>query len=229
MNVSKQYDEQENKALDQVYFKINPGEHVAFVGRTGSGKSTAAKTLLRLFEFQSGKILLDGIDIRRYKVHFLREQIGFVTQDSTVFPGTIKENLIFDESKSDGEIYEACSQTGLLDILEKKGLSVSSHLDPEKTLSYGEKQLLSLTRVFLRSPSILILDEATAGMDSQLEQIVSNAQMKLMNGRTTISIAHKTSAIENVDRIFYFSHGTVSTSPKTSRGDDQWKTSEKKL
>jgi|LUMW01.1.fsa_nt_gb ABC-type multidrug transport system fused ATPase/permease subunit len=196
--------------LRKVSFNISAGEKVGLVGRTGSGKTTTVSLLSRLYEFQSGEILIDDIPLRSIERNYLRDNIGFVSQDVIIFKGTLAENLICERNVSLGAVEKACELTGLKKVMLKNNLSLDSMiLDLGANLSAGEKQLVSLTRVLLKNPGILILDEATANIDPFYEKLIHDAVDKIMLGRTCLIIAHRLSTLESCDRIFVFDKGEL--------------------
>ncbi len=201
----------EDWILKEVSFCINSGETIGIVGITGSGKTTMASMFSRLYEFQLGEILIDDIPIRAYSREFIRNKIGSVSQDAVIFYGSLRENLIMDyRHLSDMDIMEACQYTGLLEIMRNANLSLDSEiLDGGINLSVGERQLVSFTRVILKDPDILILDEATANIDNKYEEIVHNAFKKLAARQTCIIIAHRLSTIKDCDRILVFNRGRL--------------------
>lgn len=197
-------------ALRDVNFSIMPGEKIGLVGRTGSGKTTCINLLTRLYEFQQGSILIDGIDIREIDPSYLRESIGVVSQDVVLFKGSILENIILGEKYSDEKIQEAIATTGLGRILEKNGMSLETQLyDQGSNLSAGERQLVSIARIYLRTPKILIMDEATANIDPIYEQIIHKALYQLMQGKTCLIIAHRLETLQGCHRIFRFGGGKL--------------------
>ncbi|MCY4524741.1 MAG: ABC transporter ATP-binding protein, partial [Halobacteriovoraceae bacterium] len=207
-NVSMSYDGI-NPVLKDVDFSIKAGEKVGFIGRTGSGKSSTISLLSRLYEFQSGDIVMDGRSIREYSRAFLRGNIGFVSQDVMIHRGTWGDNLSFEPVGND-KMKKCCEQTGLWEIMKKSNRTFDSQIsEGGHNLSSGEKQLLCFTRIFLQNPAILILDEATANMDEHHEQQVHQTIDMVMKNRTCIIVAHRLAGIKNCDRIFQFDQGRV--------------------
>lgn len=196
--------------LKGLNFHIKQGEKIGFVGRTGCGKSTTVSLLSRLYEYQKGELLIDDISIRKYNRNLLRSKIGFVSQDAIIFKGTLKENLSSDDSISDVEIMKAARATGLAQSLAKEGFNLQMEiLENGANLSVGQKQLLSLTRVLILNPAILVLDEATANIDPHYEAIIQEAVFKIMQGRTCIMIAHRLDTLNECDRVFVFDSGEL--------------------
>jgi ATP-binding cassette subfamily B multidrug efflux pump len=197
-------------ALDGVSFRIEAGQQIGLAGRTGSGKTSTVALLARLYDFQAGEILIDDVPIRKYQRDALRSHIGFVTQDVTLFKGTLEENLAFGSAADPERILACCARTGLARIMDGRELSLSSEvLDHGANLSAGEKQLVALTRVLIRNPSVLVLDEATANVDPQLEELIQTAILSVMEGRTCLTIAHRLSTLEACDRILVFREGRI--------------------
>lgn len=209
-DVRMRYSEKAPWALDGVSFALPPGARVGLAGRTGSGKSTIASLLCRLYEFQEGEILLDGVSARNYSREALRSQIGLVTQDVTMFKGTLRENLSFGLEKTDEELRAVMASLGLFRLTQRRGLDLDGVvLDQGANLSAGERQLIALARILLRDPSILILDEATSNIDEECEALLQDAVLKVMNGRTCLLIAHRLRTLEACDRVLVFRDGKL--------------------
>jgi ABC-type multidrug transport system fused ATPase/permease subunit len=166
--------------------------------------------LSRLYEYQEGEVLIDDIPIRNYDRHALRDKIGFVSQDAIIFKGSLRENLSCDETQTDQYLIEASQTTGLVRALSKEGFNLDMEvLEGGTNLSVGQRQLVSLTRVLLKNPSILVLDEATANIDPHYEEIIHEAVMKMMKGRTCLMIAHRLETLKQCDRILVFNQGSL--------------------
>lgn len=197
--------------LQDVSFEIEPGENVALVGYTGSGKTTIINLLNRFYDVQAGAISIDGVDIREYDLAALRRQIAVVPQDPFLFTGTISENIsLHDPSIDEARIVEASRQVNADKFIEKLPLRYSERvLEEGKKLSVGQKQLLSFARAVVRQSPILVLDEATANIDSETEQYIEAATRELVSSRTAIVIAHRLSTIRLVDRIVVLHKGRL--------------------
>ncbi len=208
-NVSFYYKENEF-VIKNLTFKINPGEHIAFVGPTGSGKTTLIRLLCRLYEPQQGEILIDGINIKDIPIEVLRNMLGVVLQDTFIFSGDVATNLKLNSKISDEELKEVCLKLGLDNLINKlpKGLNTSLR-ERGGNLSSGERQLLSVARVAIRNPRILIMDEATAFMDPSTEATLQKDLNKILENRTALVIAHRLATIEKSDRILVLRGGCL--------------------
>ena len=196
--------------LQHINMHIAPGEHVALVGPTGSGKTTVIRLLCRLYEQQQGRILLDGIDIRGIQIAELRKRLGVVLQDTFLFSGNVENNLKLDTNITRPELEKLCNDLGLSPLLERlpNGLDTSLR-ERGGNLSSGERQLLAIARVALRNPSILIMDEATAFLDPSTEATLQRDLGRLLTNRTAIVIAHRLATVEASDRILVLKRGRV--------------------
>ncbi len=196
--------------LKDLTFHIKPGEKIGLVGKTGCGKSSTVALLSRLYEFQKGEVMIDDIPIRNFDRHALRDKIGFVSQDAIIFKGSLRENLSCEVDQTDQFLIDASRTTGLVKALAKEGFNLDMEiLEGGTNLSVGQRQLISLTRVLLKNPSILILDEATANIDPYYEEIIHEAVMKMMDGRTCLMIAHRLETLKQCDRILVFNQGAL--------------------
>jgi ABC-type multidrug transport system fused ATPase/permease subunit len=196
--------------LKDVSFQIAPGEKIGLVGTTGCGKTTTVSLLSRLYEFQKGDISIDDKSIRSYNRSFLRSSIGFVSQDPVIFHGTLRENLVTKMNFNDEKILECTRITGLFKVMNDSNINLDSIiLENGENLSAGERQLLSLTRVLLQNPKILILDEATANIDPYFEKIIHDAVNTIMESKTCLIIAHRLDTIMSCDRLLVFNQGRL--------------------
>lgn len=208
-NVSMGYSPTEQILFD-LSFDVAAGTSVGLAGPTGSGKTSTVSLLARLYEFQAGEIFIDGIPIRSFRRAGLRNIIGFVSQDVIIIAGTIAENLASGREIPRPTIESSARRTGLVDVLARSGRTLDSIvLDRGADLSEGERQLIALTRVLAAAPTILILDEATAHIDPDLEAIVHHAVETVMAGRTCFIIAHRLQTLQNCDQILVFDKGRI--------------------
>jgi len=198
-------------ALSNVSFHARPGETIALVGKTGAGKSTLINLLTRFYEFDEGEILIDGQSIQDLNIRELRQKIGMVTQESFLFNGTIRENLQMGKpGASDEELLEAAEAANARAFIDQLQNGLSSVVGERGVkLSVGEKQRLSIARALLKDPPILILDEATASVDTATERLIQEALENLMFRRTSIVIAHRLSTIVHADQILVLDHGRI--------------------
>ena len=204
-NVYFAYDK--NDVLKDISFKIPKSTSAAFVGTTGSGKSTILNLILKFYDVKSGEILIDGININNLNEDIMRENFAVVLQDPFLFETTLKENITLDKDYSDEEVIHALEELGCYTLL-KKGLNEPIK-EKGSNLSQGERQLISFARAYIRNPRILILDEATSNIDTETEQIIQQPLEKLKYSRTTLIVAHRLSTIRNVDKIFALSNGKI--------------------
>ena len=196
--------------LRNVSFRIAPGEHVALVGPTGSGKSTVIRLLCRLYEPQSGRILLDGRDIRSIPIADLRQQLGVVLQDTFLFSGNVADNLRLNRPISDQRLQDVCSELGLDGLLDRLPQGLQTVLrERGGNLSSGERQLLAVARVAIRNPTVLVMDEATAFMDPSTEATLQRDLDRLLQKRTAVVIAHRLATVEASDRILVLRRGEL--------------------
>ncbi len=197
--------------LKNISLSVKPGETLAIVGATGSGKTSTISLLTRLYPLNKGEILVDGINIEEYDLDYLRSKIGVVLQDVFLFAGTVMDNLTLrNPSISAAQVHEAAKLVGLHEfILQLPGGYSYNVMERGSTLSVGQRQLLSFARALLYDPSILILDEATSSVDPDSERLIQAATEKLITGRTSIVIAHRLSTIRKADKILVLDRGVI--------------------
>lgn len=206
--------EEENYILKDVSFVIHPGEKAAFVGATGAGKSTILNLIGRYFDIQKGQILIDGIDIHEIDLDVLRSAIGQVQQDVFIFTGDIKSNIsLNNEAISPDDVRRAAEIVNADSFIQKLPHGYDEPVTERgSTLSAGQRQLLSFARTLAYDPKILVLDEATANIDTETETLITQALARLMDGKTTIMVAHRLSTIQHADKIIVMHHGEIKES-----------------
>ena len=196
--------------INDLSFKIKPGDHVALVGPTGSGKTTLIRLLCRLYEPQKGNIYIDGQNIKSIPIASLRKQLGVVLQDTFLFSGNVADNLRLDSSIDNQRLKDICSDLGLDNLLRKLPNGLDTYIrERGGNLSSGERQLLSIARVAIRDPKVLIMDEATAFMDPSTEATLQRDLDRLLEKRTALVIAHRLATIEASDRILVMRKGSL--------------------
>ncbi len=197
--------------LHEVSFQIEPGEQIALVGHTGSGKSTVVKLLMRFFDPEGGSIRIDGHDTKQLSLSYLREQIGLVSQDPFLFNGTVEENIRYGNLSGDSQaIRRAAEAANAADFIDGLPEGFNTLIGERGVkLSGGERTRLALARVFLKDPPILVLDEATASVDTETESKIKEALNRLMKHRTTLIIAHRLSTLEGADRVLVLKKGVL--------------------
>jgi len=202
----------EEWVLRDCAFAVAPGERVALVGATGEGKSTIARVLNRSYDVQQGRVLVDGVDVREWELERLRRHVGIIFQDTVLFAGTIEENLrlgadggvsrealarALETAKAAG--FVAALPRGVGEVLTERGSNVS----------HGQRQLLAIARALVYNPAVLVLDEATSSVDPESEALIRQAMAELLAGRTSITIAHRLSTVQNADRILVLHRGRI--------------------
>ena len=212
-NVEFAYDGAEKHALHGVSFSIKPGEVVALMGATGSGKSSLVSLLPRFYDYTGGRILLDGVELKEYGRHYLRRQIGIVEQEPFLFSRTIRDNITYGVGRqvSDEEVFAAAQAAAIHDVILSKLPEGYNTLVGERgiTLSGGQKQRVAIARTLLKDPRILILDDSTSSVDFETEALIRQALKRLMVGRTTLIIAHRIQSVMDADLILVLEHGRI--------------------
>jgi len=197
--------------LNNISFDIHPGKTVALIGPSGAGKSTTVQLLLRFFDPQSGKIQLDGHDLKSLDLESYLSQVALVPQETLLFGGTIRENILYGKlDATDTEIIEASKSANAHDFIVEFSNGYDTLVGEKGTkLSGGERQRIAIARALLKNPKVLVLDEATSSLDNQSEMLIQEALEKLMAGRTTFIIAHRLSTIHNADKIIVLDKGKI--------------------
>lgn len=208
-NVSFSY-EKGRGVIHNLSLEVNAGQRIAIVGPTGAGKTTIANLLLRFYEPDSGRILIDGIPISKASRHEVRQLYGVVSQDVWLFKGTLRQNIVFgDESIKDEEIMEVCSKVGLDAFISSLNDGIDTYIRDPSMLSNGQRQQITIARAILRKAPMLIMDEATSSVDTRTEKHIQSAMDELMEGHTSFIIAHRLSTIMGADRILVMRNGRI--------------------
>ena len=197
--------------LRNVSFTVEPGRHVAIVGATGAGKTTIINLLLRFYEIQRGEILVDGVNVREYALQDLRRHIGLVLQDVFLFSGSVRRNLTLEDPEVDmEEVRAGAEMIGADRFIERLPGGYSQDIrERGASLSHGQRQLLSFVRALVYDPDVLVLDEATSSVDTETEELIQEALDKLMEGRTSLAIAHRLSTVRDADQILVMHKGQI--------------------
>ena len=197
--------------LKDVNFSVEPGKTIAFVGPTGAGKSTIVNLISRFYNVDSGRILIDGVDISKVTLRSLRKQMGVMMQDSFIFGGTIMDNIRYgNKTATDEEVIRAAKTVCAHDFIMQMEDGYQTQVNERGSrLSVGQRQLISFARALLADPAILILDEATSSIDTETEIVLQEGLNHLLKGRTSFIIAHRLSTIQNADCIMYISDGGI--------------------
>ena len=209
-NVSFSYDGKQD-VLKNISFNVNKGETIAFVGSTGSGKSSIINLFLRFYEFERGKIFIDGVDIKDYSTKELRDKIGLVLQDPFLYHGTVESNIrMYKDNLAENDIEEAARFVDADNFIQELPDKYQSKVTERgSTFSSGQRQLITFARTIAAEPKILILDEATANIDSETEETIQRSLEKMRKGRTTIAIAHRLSTIQDANCIYVLDKGEI--------------------
>ena len=210
-NVSFEYPDSGIKALKNVSFEVDPGQSIAIIGTTGSGKSTIANLICRMYDISSGELMIDGEDIKKYRLDSLRSQVGYVPQDVFLFSDTIADNIAFGSINTDMEIVKkAAEDADLLENIDRFPNGFETRVGERGiTLSGGQKQRVSIARAIARSPKILILDDALSAVDTKTENTILNAMARIMHGRTSVIISHRVSSAKLADKVIMLDDGRV--------------------
>lgn len=205
------YNESEEMILKDIHLDVKKGETIALVGMSGGGKSTFVSLIPRFYDVTEGKILLDGVDIRRYKVQSLRDKIGVVFQDNILFSESVKENILLGKpGASDEEVFQAARAANAHEFIMNLANGYDTKVGERGVkLSGGQKQRVAIARVFLKNPPILLLDEATSALDLESEHLIQEALEDLAKDRTTFIVAHRLSTITHANRIVLIEHGEI--------------------
>ena len=200
-----------DSVLEDISFELKPGLVLGVLGRTGSGKTTLTRLLFRLYDPDRGTVSVNGRDIREATISDLRRRIGIVTQDVRLFHGTVRDNLtLFDATVPDGRLLDVIGLLGLADWYDGLPNGLNTMLQPEGGgLSAGEAQLLAFTRVFLRDPGVVVLDEASSRIDPHTERAIQRAVDRLAEGRTLVIVAHRLATVERVDEVMILDDGKI--------------------
>jgi ATP-binding cassette subfamily B protein len=210
-NVSYEY-ERGLPVLKDVSFKVEPGEVVALMGATGSGKTTIINLMMRFYDYSHGQIQIDGIDLDQYPRDFLRRSVGVVEQEPFLFSRTIKENITYgvDRDVTDEEIFAAAKAAAIHHVIQGFPDGYATMVGERGvTLSGGQKQRVAIARTLLKNPRILVLDDATSSVDSETEAAIRDAIKLLLPGRTAFMIAHRVQTVISADKIFVFDDGRI--------------------
>jgi ABC-type multidrug transport system fused ATPase/permease subunit len=201
--------EKNHPVLHNLTFTVRPGETLAIVGATGAGKSTIINLIERFHAPDEGAILLDGVNLQQLSSEWLRKMIGFVPQDLFIIAGTIRENIVLDLEVSDEDLDGILDLSQMSSVVKNLPNGLQTRIGEGFDLSRGQQQLMSLARVLARNPKILILDEATANVDSETEMLIDQALENVMSQRTCILIAHRLSTVRRADRILVMDRGKI--------------------
>ena len=209
-NLNFSYNE-DKKILKNINLKTGKNDKVAIIGRTGSGKTTLVNLLCRFYDLEDGKIIINGVDYKKYKIQDLRNQIGYVLQDVVIFDGNVYENVNYaNKDIKDEDIKNICKRLKLHDKIMSLENGYETNLNKNKDLlSQGEKQMINFARILVENPSVVILDEVTSSLSYENEQLIKNAINKIIKGRICFIIAHRLSTIKNCDKIILMKDGKI--------------------
>ena len=200
----------EQPFIQNLNLSIQPGQKIAIVGPTGCGKTTLINLLMRFYLPQSGTIKIDQVPIQKIPLNQLRQSFGMVLQDTWIFNGTIKENIIYGNKQvSEDQLNQVIEKVHLKSFIERLPKGYDTYIEDANQLSMGQKQLISIARVMLKNPPMLILDEATSSIDTLTQVQVQNAFEQIMQGRTSLIVAHRLSTIKNADQIIVMKEGKI--------------------
>ncbi len=210
-DVSFKYNNNSENVLNNISFTINPGQKVALVGPSGGGKTTLCNLIPRFYDVEDGEILVEGIDVRKIKLQSLRSNIGMVQQDVYLFSGTVRENILYGKpDATEQEVIDAAKAAGAYDFIMNLENGFDTYVGERGVmLSGGQKQRISIARVFLKNPPILILDEATSALDNKSEFIVQESLENLAKGRSSLTIAHRLTTVQNADLILVLTENGI--------------------
>jgi len=210
-HVSFEYPDEHNAVLTDISLQIRPGEKIALVGPSGGGKTTLCNLIPRFYDTTGGRVLIDGQPLKEITLESLRKNIGVVQQDVYLFSGTVYDNIVYGRVEATREEVVAAAQlAGAHEFIMELKTGYDTYVGERGVkLSGGQKQRISIARVFLKNPAILILDEATSALDNESEQLVAHSLDRLAEGRTTLTIAHRLTTIQNADRILVLSDGGI--------------------
>lgn len=210
-NVTFSYDQDREAVLKNIQLEIKSGETIALVGMSGGGKSSLISLIPRFYDVTAGSILLDGMDIKDYNLHSLRDQIGMVLQDNILFSDSVKENILMGNPQAtDEEVIAAAQAANAHEFIMELSSGYDTPIGERGVkLSGGQKQRVAIARVFLKNPAILILDEATSALDLESEKMIQESIERLAQNRTTIIVAHRLSTITHADRIIVIENGQI--------------------